>query len=88
MKNINQNKAKQNNLRSSLKKIRVPANKSAKIREPEKIILEFDTLYVGNLSEDINEIDLFGPRTTNSVTPLMSKYHFLKILGNEEALLM
>ena len=53
---------------------------------------ELDTLYVGNLSEDINESDSLNyldyTQQTISVTTLMSKYHFLKILGKKEALLM
>ena len=50
---ISKNKKKKNS--------ELPPTKTARFRKPEKIILgqgELDTLYIGNLSEDINESDL------------------------------
>ena len=71
IKNINSNKAKHNNLRRNLKTISASQQKQQSLGNQKQIILgqdELDTLYVGNLSEDINESDLFklfGLRATN-----------------------
>ena len=67
--------------------------KQQSLGNQKQIILgqdELDTSCVGNLSEDINKNDLFEliglRKQTISVTILISKYHFQKILGKKEAL--
>ena len=69
---VNLAKAKQSNLRSSIKKNQSSRQqKQQSLGNQKKIILgqdELDTLYVRNLSENVNESDLFelfGLRTTN-----------------------
>ena len=91
IKNINNNKAKRNNLRSNLKKIRVPIRK----KNRKKIILVKMNLthymfeiYLTILIK-VTYLNYLGyAQQTISVTTLMFKYHFLKILGNESTLLM
>ena len=60
-KNINNEKAKHNNHRSNIKKVRAPTNKKQqRLWNQGKIILdqdELNKLYVTNLSEGIDESD-------------------------------
>ena len=61
IKNINNNKAKQNTFAGVSKKSELPPTITT-FREPKKVIPgqdELDIFYVGNLSEDNNKSDLF-----------------------------
>ena len=85
IKSINSNKAKHNNLRSSLKKPGL-RNKLFLV----KMILTHYTLVIyltiSIKGTYLNYLDC--TEQTISVTTLVSKYHFLKILGKEEVLFM
>ena len=85
----------QQSSQESQKNQRSHQQKQKSLGNQKQIILgqdKLDTLYVANLSEDINKSDLFElfglRKQTISVTTLISKYHFLKILGKKEALRM
>ena len=51
--------------------------------------LSVGKIYVGKISMKVTYLNYLDfAQQTISVTTLMSKYHFLKILGKKEALLM
>ena len=85
IKSINSNKAKHSNLRSNLKKPGL-GNKLFLV----KMILTHYTLEIYlTISMNVTYLNYLDyTQQTISVTTLMFKYHFLKILGKEEVLFM